>query len=454
MSIPTEGDFLPSGSGPAEPDRPVADPQDNTSSLPPNKYARRGDIAFIGGGAVLVIGFSVLGGLAYFDASPTLLPKPVAGKPTSPPVAEQPSPPAVAEKPMVVAPTIVRSNTETASSVELPADSPAKPVSSGVLADNPPKPPEPIPPPEPQSAPTPPAITPPTASAPMQSSASSDLRERNESAPVVEDKEVVDPAARELISRGWAAYHLPYSPVRWQAARHDFERALEIDPRSTEARIGLASVLSTKLADGWSPALQEDMPRAEHLLLEAIDGGVSNRAAAHFTLGVLRQMQNRLSDARAEFETTISFDPNDIRTYLHLGETLLYLGQPEAGIPPLEQAIRLRPNDPNTAITYWALATCQLLSGRVDQAIDLLQTARAANPRLWVPYFYLAGAYGLQGNLEAARSALADSIRLKPAIKSLARMRTENVWLSNPQYWALQEKTLNVGLHQAGLPDQ
>jgi hypothetical protein len=33
-------------------------------------------------------------------------------------------------------------------------------------------------------------------------------------------------------------------------------------------------------------------------------------------------------------------------------------------------------------------------------------------------------------------------------------MRAENPWLGNPQYWTLQEKTLNVGLRWAGLPDQ
>jgi predicted Zn-dependent protease len=90
----------------------------------------------------------------------------------------------------------------------------------------------------------------------------------------------------------------------------------------------------------------------------------------------------------------------------------------------------------------------------VDQAIDLLRKALDANARMWVPYFYLAGAYGLQGDLEQARSALAESIALKPAIQSLARMRVENPWLTNPQYWELQEKTLNVGLREAGLPDQ
>jgi len=80
--------------------------------------------------------------------------------------------------------------------------------------------------------------------------------------PVVDDEESVDPAARELIMRGWAMYYMPYAPVRWQEARRDFERALELDSRSSEARIGLASILSTKLADGWSPVLQNDLPRA------------------------------------------------------------------------------------------------------------------------------------------------------------------------------------------------
>jgi len=161
-----------------------------------------------------------------------------------------------------------------------------------------------------------------------------------------------------------------------------------------------------------------------------------------------------LSEAQSEFETAITLDPDNARSSLHLGETLLYLGQPEAAITPLERSIRLAPDGPNIAVAYWILGTAQLLSGRADQAIDLLQTARAASADWWVPYLYLAGAYGLEGDLDKAKSALAESIRLKPAIKSLARMRVENPWLSNPQYWALQEQTLNVGLRRAGLPDQ
>jgi Tfp pilus assembly protein PilF len=317
------------------------------------------------------------------------------------------------------------------------AAKPAEPPPPTVVAtENPPKPPEP------QSSPTPPAVALPVLAL-------------NETQPVVDEEEPADPAIRELIQRGWALYHLPYTPVRWQEARRDFEQAFEMGSGSGEARIGLASILSTKLADGWSPVLQEDLPRAEDLLLAAIDkGSVSNRAAAHFTLGILRQMQTRLPAAQSEFETAISLDPRNARAYRHLALTRLYLGEPEAGIAAAEQAIRLRPDDPNIATTYWVLGTCHLLSGRLDQAIDLLQTASAANARWWVPYFYLAGAHGLKGDLDRARSALGEALRLKPALRSVTRMRAENPWLSNPQYWALQEKTLNLGLRRAGFPDQ
>jgi len=412
----------------------ISDPTNREGSPPTtNKYARRGDIAFIGGGAILVIGLWIVGGLAYFDTFHTSPPKPVAEKPTPSRVAEKPSHSAVAEKPTPVTPSASRSDSGAAA--ELPAVSPAEPAFPPAIPDNPPKPPESQPKPQPLLGSQQPVVT--TDQTPLE----------------VDD--AVDPLARDLITRGWALYSLPYTPVRWQEARHDFERALELDSRSSEARIGLASILSTKLADGWSPVLQEDIPRAEQLLVEAIEKeGVSNRAAAHLALGFLRQVQNRLPEAESEFETAISLDPDNARTYLHLAQTRLYLGEPEAGISPLEQAIRLGPDDPNIAITYWALGTCQLLSGRVDQAIDLLQTASAADVRLWMPYLYLAGAYGLKGDLDRARSALAESMRLKPAIKSIARMRAENPWLRNQQYWALQEKTLNLGLRRAGLPDQ
>ena len=402
-----------------------------------NKYGPRGDIAFIGGGAVLVIGLCTVLGLAYFDTFDASPPKPVAEKPTPPSAAEKPPPPVVAEKPALAPPPAARSGAGGSAPGESPAVSQPEPASGPAAAENPPKPSESKPKPQ----------------TPLESNREVVTTDQTPS----EIDDAADPVVRELIANGWALYNLPYNPAKWQETRRDFEKALELDSRSNEARIGLASILSGKLADQWSPVLQEDPKRAEQLLTAVLaedDVAKHHKATAHFALGVLRQMQNRLSEAQNEFEAAISLDPNNARAYLHLGQTRLFLGRPEAAVSPLEQAIRLGSGDPKGAINYWALGTSQLLLSRMDQAIDLLQTARAADARWWVPYFYLAGAYGLQGDLDQARSALAESLRLRPAVKSLDRMRVENAWLSNSQYWALQEKTLNLGLRQAGLPDQ
>jgi TolB-like protein/class 3 adenylate cyclase/tetratricopeptide (TPR) repeat protein len=263
----------------------------------------------------------------------------------------------------------------------------------------------------------------------------------------------VDPDAREMIMRGRGWSSRPYSAATWQEAQRAFERALEIDSRSVEARVGLAEVLGGKLADGWSSSRQQDPARAEQLLREALERD-ANRSTAHFAMGVLRRMQNRLTEAQSEFETAIRLNRNDARAFYQLGLTLMFLGHPEAGIPDIEQAIRLDPQDPNMSTLYWALGTCHLLLGQVDEAIDFLGKARAANSRLWFPHLYVAGAFGLRGDVEPARAALAESITLKPEINSVARMRVYNAWITNSEHWALQEKTLNVGLRRAGLPDE
>jgi tetratricopeptide (TPR) repeat protein len=102
---------------------------------------------------------------------------------------------------------------------------------------------------------------------------------------------------------------------------------------------------------------------------------------------------------------------------------------------------------------YFGLGQCHLLLGQVDEAMDLLRKARAANPRLWFWHLWLAGALGLSGDLYEARAALDDAIRLRPEVDSLARLRARFPEYSGSRHWALCEKTLNIGLRRAGMPD-
>jgi len=232
-----------------------------------------------------------------------------------------------------------------------------------------------------------------------------------------------------------------------------FERAQAIDPNSIDAEIGIASVLAVNLANGSSETPKEDEARAEKLLADALQRD-PNRSQLHVTIGLLRRLQNRLTESRIEWERAIALDPNNAAAYGQLGVTLIYLGDPTAAIPLAQKRIRLNPNDPNIALAYWSLGLAHLLLRNLDEAIDFLIKARAANPQIFYIHLDLAAAMALKGYHDDAQAALAEAIRLRPAINSMARQRARSAYTNNPAYRALAEKTVDVGLRLAGMPEE
>jgi class 3 adenylate cyclase/Flp pilus assembly protein TadD len=250
--------------------------------------------------------------------------------------------------------------------------------------------------------------------------------------------------AQDLIMRGRALFNRPYSAATLREALLAYEQALEKDPESIEAKIGIASVLLTKIASAWSTSAQ-DAVQAEQLLLEALELN-SNNAWARAMMGLLRRLQDRLTESRIEWETAIALDPNNVTAVRQLGYTLMHLGDPEAAIPIIEKGIRLSRYDAGAPGAYQVLGLCHLLLGRVEQAIDFSRKSRAGNPRLYHTHTVVAAAFALNGNLDEAKAAaLAEAIKLKPEISSLAGVRASFSY-TNPEYVTLVEKTVFVGL--------
>jgi TolB-like protein/tetratricopeptide (TPR) repeat protein len=269
----------------------------------------------------------------------------------------------------------------------------------------------------------------------------------------IEKEREVSPDARDLVMRGWGLWYRPVARTSRQEAQRLFEQALALDPRSVEAKIGLGATLAANLSQGWSSSVKQDEARAEELLVDAF-GQDPNSSMAHLAMGVLRRTENRLADAYTESEAAVALDPNNVWAHTNLALVLTLLGRPQAAVTYNEEAIRLNPHDPNIWIPYWQLGTCHLLLGHQDQAIDLLRKASAANPGLWFMHLYLAGALGLRGDLDEARAALTESLRLRPDINSFAQWRSVFPQITNPGYWALAERTLNLGLRRAGFPEE
>src|SRR6266851_6207625 len=125
-----------------------------------------------------------------------------------------------------------------------------------------------------------------------------------------------------------------------------------------------------------------------------------NSSLLHQILGELRRSQNRLTESRIELETVVALDRNNIFALRNLGATLMISGQPEAAIPYIEKAMVLDPRGNNSNISYLNLGKCHLLLGHVNEAIEFLNKSRAANPRYWSTHLWLAGAFGLRGDLD------------------------------------------------------
>jgi adenylate cyclase len=265
----------------------------------------------------------------------------------------------------------------------------------------------------------------------------------------IEQERSINPDARDLVMRGWAWWYRPYSVSNRQEAQRAFERALKIDPRSVDARIGTALVLTANLADGFSSDVQQDKMRAEELLLEALERD-ANRSMAHAVIGFLRRTEDRLAEARAELETAIALNRNNAWAIRQLGQTFMLGGQPEPCIPNAEKAIKLNPRD---GLAFMALGKCHLLLGQVDEAMPWLRKAEAISPAAWFVHLKLAGALGLKGEIEGARAELAEMVRLKPDMNSVARIRGY-VWYRNPQFQVLHDRTIIQGIRNAGFPEE
>jgi hypothetical protein len=85
--------------------------------------------------------------------------------------------------------------------------------------------------------------------------------------------------------------------------------------------------------------------------------------------------------------------------------------------------------------------------------MDLLRQARAGYASGWYVHYVYGAACGLTGNVEEAKSALLDMVRVRPEATSLSKVRELNPWYS-PRFLALAEKTLFAGLRLVGFPEE
>jgi tetratricopeptide (TPR) repeat protein len=166
--------------------------------------------------------------------------------------------------------------------------------------------------------------------------------------------------------------------------------------------------------------------------------------------------QGRWAESQVELERAITLEPNNSMAIRQLGITLRSQGKPEAAIPYFEKAIRLEVRHRYLFNGYCNLGNCHLYLGHTDEAVEFYRRARTLAPGIWYVHLTLAAALALRGDVDEAKSEIAEAVKLKPEVNSIARWRAIHATqgFDHPQLQALREKTTFVGLRRAGFPEE
>jgi tetratricopeptide (TPR) repeat protein len=171
--------------------------------------------------------------------------------------------------------------------------------------------------------------------------------------------------------------HLYYE-WRWEAAEAEFRRAIELDPAYSTAHQWYANYLT---AMGRIPEAVEHVREAQERDPLSL---IANAA-----LGWCQYYARDYTQAVAQLRRTLELNPDFEMAHLWQGQALAQLGEMEAAVRELEEAVRLSRGTP---LTRAALAHALATAGRRDSARAVLAGLTAPGER-YVPSFEIAKAH-------------------------------------------------------------
>ncbi|HEV8712563.1 MAG TPA: adenylate/guanylate cyclase domain-containing protein [Candidatus Binatia bacterium] len=213
----------------------------------------------------------------------------------------------------------------------------------------------------------------------------------------------------ELVVRAWNETKKEAN----EQARQMFEQAIALDPQYARAYSGLSLTCFLDWFSRWSSDPIQAMERAVELGQRAI-ALEDSLPSSHALLGHLYMWKSQYEQAIAEGERAIALDPNNAEGFVMLGNTLVFAGRPREAIGLIEKAMRLNPRYP---VRYLAtLGIAYTHAGQCEKAIPLMKKFLAVNPNVGPAHYHLAICNAEVGQLEEARTEVAEMLRLQPHV--------------------------------------
>src|SRR5271166_3839767 len=179
---------------------------------------------------------------------------------------------------------------------------------------------------------------------------------------------------------------------KYESAVIQFKKALQIDPRYSEAHYELGQA---ELAQQhWAAAFRE--------FSSAIDQDPNN-VKAHLAMGTMWWQARKYTEAEEHARFVVEHDPNNLDGYMLLGNILLGEKHPQEAIDIYTKASALKPNDAgpylNRAVAYNSLK-------QEGPAEEDLNKAISVDPKATQAYYALSNFYMNKGDQKKAEEVL------------------------------------------------
>jgi adenylate cyclase len=254
-----------------------------------------------------------------------------------------------------------------------------------------------------------------------------------------------NPDVIDLVMRGnEAAWRFVQHPTKDDniAIRALYEQALQIDPNDADALAGVAGTYMNEYAFGWTnPETDYDAK-----ILGQVDRSIAlarDNPRAYWIKSVYLTMTRRANEALRAADAGLVIDPNDANLLAARSSAETYLGQFEQAKSDVQQAIHLSPRDPRIGQWHNLMADAELGLGHFDAVIDESSKAIDAGYKVFFSYLNLAAGHALKGDVDEAKTALAEARRLNPKLS--VKWLTERKLILQPWFDALRK---------AGLPEE
>ena len=201
------------------------------------------------------------------------------------------------------------------------------------------------------------------------------------------------PDSMDLYFQGLAWFYKGPTSENLARARDFFARALALDPSNVDALVWIATADIVSGPALFSVDRAARLAAAEAAASKALSLA-PNHAAAHWSMGMVKNFTNHASEAIAEFERALVLDRNNAVAHGHIGLAKLFFGRPDETEAHIKEALRLSPRDP-LAYTWAAFAGMAKHSiGRDEEAVAWLRRSIEFNRNYSIAHFFSCRFFG------------------------------------------------------------